>query len=174
MGVSALTRLNDLPAAAAEEELLSCCASPVWASAVVEGRPYQDFEAVIAAAGPALAALPWSEIARALDAHPRIGARPSGQHADAAWSRREQAGVDRNDDRTLAALAEVNRAYEERFGRVLLIFASGKSGAELLEAAQGRLGNNEATERLVIREELAKIVTLRLGRLLGVDAAVTR
>jgi 2-oxo-4-hydroxy-4-carboxy-5-ureidoimidazoline decarboxylase len=109
-----------------------------------------------------------------LDAHPRIGARPSGQHADAAWSRREQAGVDRNDDRTLAALAEVNRAYEERFGRVLLIFASGKSGAELLEAAQGRLGNNEATERLVIREELAKIVTLRLGRLLGVDAAVTR
>jgi 2-oxo-4-hydroxy-4-carboxy-5-ureidoimidazoline decarboxylase len=174
MGISALSRINDLPAAAAEEELMSCCASPVWARAVTAGRPYPDIAAVISAADAALAALPWSEIAQALAAHPRIGSRPPGDRRDAMWSRREQAGVDRDDDRTLAALAEVNLAYEERFGRVLLIFATGKSGAELLETAQGRLRNDEATERRVIRDELAKIVTLRLGRLLGVDEAVTR
>lgn len=173
MGVSALSRINDLPAGAAEEELLSCCASPVWARAVVAARPYPDMEAVIAAARAALAALPWPEIARALDAHPRIGTRPAGDRQEAAWSRREQAGVDHDDDRTLAALAEVNRAYDERFGHVLLIFASGKSGAELLEIAQGRLRNDEATERRVIRDELGKIVALRVERLLDVHGAVT-
>jgi 2-oxo-4-hydroxy-4-carboxy-5-ureidoimidazoline decarboxylase len=173
MGVSALSLINDLPAGAAAEELLSCCASPVWARAVVAGRPYPDIAAVTSAAGAALTVLPWSEIALALDAHPRIGSRPTDDRRDAAWSRREQAGVDHGDERTLAALAEVNRAYEERFGRVLLIFASGKSGAELLATAQERLGNDEATEQRVIRAELGKIVALRLQRLLGVHAAVT-
>jgi 2-oxo-4-hydroxy-4-carboxy-5-ureidoimidazoline decarboxylase len=172
MGSSALSRINDLPPGAAEEELLSCCASPVWARAVVAGRPYPDIEAVNAAAGAALAALPWSDIALALAAHPRIGTRPSGQHTDATWSRREQAGVDHDDERTLAALAEVNRAYDERFGHVLLIFASGKSGVELLEIAQERLRNDEATERRVIRKELGKIVALRVERLLDVHGAV--
>lgn len=174
MGSSALSRINELPAEVAEEELLSCCASPVWARAVVAGRPYSNGDAMIAAAGAVLAALPWPEIALALAAHPRIGARPSGQHPDAAWSRREQAGVDRDDNRTLAALADVNRAYDERFGHVLLIFASGKSGAELLEIARERLRNDEATERRVIRDELGKIVALRVERLLDVHGAVTR
>jgi 2-oxo-4-hydroxy-4-carboxy-5-ureidoimidazoline decarboxylase len=162
---SALTRLNDLPPDAAADELLTCCASMVWARAVVDGRPYLRVEDLVTAAGAALAALPWTEIARALDAHPRIGARAAGDRRDAAWSRQEQAGVDRGDDRTLAALAEVNRAYEERFDRVLLIFATGRSGAELLEIARGRLGNDEDTERRVIRAELAKIVALRLEKL---------
>jgi len=173
MGSSALYRINDLPAEAAVEELLSCCASPVWACAVASGRPYPDVDAVIAAAGAALAALPWPEIARALDAHPRIGSRPPGDRREAVWSRREQAGVDRDDDATLAALAEVNRAYEDRFGHVLLIFASGKSGAEMLAAAQARLGNDDAAERRVIRDELGKIVALRVKRMLDVHETVT-
>jgi 2-oxo-4-hydroxy-4-carboxy-5-ureidoimidazoline decarboxylase len=173
MRVSPLTRINDLPAEGAEAELMSCCASPVWARAVVAGRPYPDIDAVIAAADAALAALPWPEIARALDAHPRIGLRPPGDRRESAWSRREQAGVDHDDNLTLAALAEVNRAYDERFGHVLLIFASGKSGTELLESARGRLRNDEATERRVIRDELGKIVALRIERLLDVDGEVT-
>jgi 2-oxo-4-hydroxy-4-carboxy-5-ureidoimidazoline decarboxylase len=173
MGSSALSRINDLPPDAAERELMSCCASPMWARAVSAGRPYPDVTAMIAAGRAALVALPWPQIAQALAAHPRIGERPPGDRRDAAWSRREQAGVDRDDDATLAALVEMNEAYEERFGRVLLIFATGKSGAELLEAARGRLDNDEATEQRIIRDELGKIVSLRVERLLGVDEAVT-
>ena len=67
----------------------------------------------------------------------------------------------------------MNRAYDERFGHVLLIFASGKSGAEMLQIAQERLCNDEATERRVIRDELAKIVALRVERLLDVEGATT-
>ena len=169
MGVSALSRINDLPAGAAEEELLSCCASPVWARAVVAGRPYPDVAAVTAAAGAALAALPWSEIALALDAHPRIGSRPTGDRRDAAWSRREQAGVDHDDERTLAALAEANRGVR---GAVRARPADLRERQERRRDARRSRGdgsdNDEATEQRVIRDELAKIVALRLQRLLGV------
>jgi len=174
VGVSALSRINDLSAEAAEAELMSCCASPTWARAVAAARPYPDVAAVTAAGAAALARLPWSQVTLALGAHPKIGARPLGDRRDAAWSRREQAGVDRDDERTLAALTEANRAYEERFGYVLLIFATGKSGVELLDIARARLGNDEATEQQVVRAELGKIVALRLEKLLGVGEAVTR
>ncbi|HKT05124.1 MAG TPA: 2-oxo-4-hydroxy-4-carboxy-5-ureidoimidazoline decarboxylase, partial [Rugosimonospora sp.] len=64
-----------------------------------------------------------------------------------------------------AALVDANRAYEERFGRVFLIFASGASPGEMLAAARERLANDEETERRVVRGELAKITELRLRRL---------
>lgn len=65
-----------------------------------------------------------------------------------------------------AALAEANRAYEQRFGHVFLIFASGRSESELLAAARARLGNAETVERGVVRTELGRIARLRLARLL--------
>jgi len=172
MGASALSRLNELPPDRAEQELLACCASPVWAKAVAAGRPYPDIEMLIAAARAALAQLSWAQVALALAAHPRIGARPEGGRPEAAWSRREQAGVDRGDDETLAALAEANQAYEDRFGHVLLIFADGKTGEEMLDAARERLTNDDPTERRVVRQELTKIVGLRVERLATAEGAV--
>jgi 2-oxo-4-hydroxy-4-carboxy-5-ureidoimidazoline decarboxylase len=169
MGSSALSRLNALPPEAAEEELMACCASPVWARQIAAGRPYPDVAAVIGAARDVVADLSWPQVAEALAAHPKIGERPAGQRRDAKWSRREQLGVDGGDGDTLAALSEANRRYEERFGHVLLIFATGKTGAEMLDVARARLRNDEATERRVVRDELGKIVALRVERL--VDAA---
>ncbi len=97
----------------------------------------------------------------ALSAHPRIGERPAGRGADAAASRREQAGV--GDDAVLGLnLAEGNQAYEERFGHVYLVRASGRSGEELLGLLRARLDNDEATEHDVVRRELAEITSLRL------------
>ena len=69
------------------------------------------------------------------------------------------------EQQAVAAIAEANRAYEARFGHLFLIFASGKSAAEILAAARERLGHDEVTERGVVREELRKIVALRLERL---------
>jgi 2-oxo-4-hydroxy-4-carboxy-5-ureidoimidazoline decarboxylase len=172
MGVPALTRINALPAEIAEKELMSCCASPAWARAMVAGRPYPDPGALTAAGRDALAGLPWDEIARALDAHPRLGERAAGADREAAWSRQEQAGVSAGDRETLADLAAANRAYEDRFDRVLLICATGRDGADLLAVARQRLGNDEATERRVIREELGRIVALRLVKLAGAGEAV--
>jgi len=158
-----LDRFNGLPPAAAQEVLLACCASPRWAARVADHRPYPTPADLVVAGVAAFDELPWPELAAALAAHPRIGERPSGDDAEAAWSRREQSGVQGAD----VELAEANRAYEDRFGHLFLIFASGKSAGEILAAARGRLGNDEETERRVVRGELRKIVELRLERLVA-------
>jgi 2-oxo-4-hydroxy-4-carboxy-5-ureidoimidazoline decarboxylase len=164
--VAGLDWFNALPPQQAERELLACCASPAWARHVAGGRPYPDIQSLVDAGGAAVESLPWEDVAEALAAHPRIGDRPAGDGRDAAWSRREQAGVAKANDRLLDALAEANRLYEERFGHVFLIFASGHTARQMLAAARERVDNDEATERDVVRGELGKITRLRLERLL--------
>lgn len=156
---------NTLPADRLTADLLACCAVPAWAERVVAGRPYPGREALLAAADAAAASLSWPDVLRGLSAHPRIGERVAGAGREAAWSRREQAGAATADDATRAALVEANRAYEERFGHVFLIFASGRSDMEMLAAARERAGNDERTEREIVAGELRKIAMLRLERL---------
>lgn len=158
---------NALPAGRLAEDLRACCAAPAWGARIAEGRPYPDRAAIMAAADAASHALSWSDVLTGLSAHPRIGERAAGDSAEAAWSRREQsAAAGSADDETRAALVAANKAYEERFGHVFLIFASGRSQAEILAAARQRLGNDEAAERPVVADQLRRIALLRLERVL--------
>jgi len=165
--VDQVEAFNSLPAARLAADLLACCAAPAWGSKVAAGRPYRSRDALFAAAGAASAGLTWAEVLVGLSAHPRIGERAAGDSKEAAWSRREQsAAASSGDDATRAALVQANRAYEERFGHVFLIFASGRSQEEILAVARARITNDEAGERVVVAGELGKIALLRLERLL--------
>ncbi|MGW4946929.1 2-oxo-4-hydroxy-4-carboxy-5-ureidoimidazoline decarboxylase [Actinoplanes sp. NPDC004185] len=158
---------NSLPTGRLEAELLAVCAAPAWGRAVAALRPYPSKEAVLAAADAAAAGLSWPEVLQGLSAHPRIGERAQGDSKEAAWSRREQStAAGSGDDETRAALTAANHAYEDRFGHVFLIFASGRTQEEILAAARERIGHDEATERAVVTDELRKIALLRLERLL--------
>lgn len=159
--------LNALSAEQAIAELRTCCASGRWAAEVAARRPYRAMGVLLSVSDATLAALSWDDVLEALAAHPRIGKRVTGGDRESAWSRREQSGMDDAAEDTLAALVEANVAYEERFGHIFLIFASGRTDVEMLAAARDRLGNDEATERRIVRAELAKIVSLRLERLFG-------
>ena len=160
-----LAAWNALPEPEAEQALRECCASERWVEQVAAQRPYATPEQVYAAAKRILAGLDEGDIDQALAAHPRIGDRPTG-----ADSSREQAGVATASIDIKAELAEANRAYEERFGHVYLVCATGKDADELLAILRSRLTNDPATERRVMRAELAKINRIRLGRLVGDDA----
>ncbi len=149
--------LDELPADALREALLAVCASRRWVDLVSGAAPYGDLPALLRTADAALAALDESDLDEAMAGHPRIGER--SEHAS---SQREQSGVG---EETKAALAEGNREYEERFGHVYLVCASGRSGAELLAVLRSRLANEPAYERTVVRRELGKINALRLERL---------
>ncbi len=162
----ALAEFNALPADGAERELRACCASRAWTAAVAAGRPYADRDSLVAMSEEALTALDWAGIREALDAHPRIGERVGGAGREESWSRSEQSGMDTATDGVKAALVEANRAYEDRFGHVFLIFATGRTDTDMLAAARERLGNSEEEEREVVRGELGRIVTLRLTKLL--------
>jgi 2-oxo-4-hydroxy-4-carboxy-5-ureidoimidazoline decarboxylase len=137
-----------------------CCASRRWISEVVSGRPYGSMRRLTSASADVLADLTWSDLAEALAAHPRIGDRVAGAQRESAWSRQEQSGAA---DPSLAdELYQGNVAYEQRFGHVFLICATGRSAAQMLAALHQRIGNPTEVEREVVRSELTEIVRLRL------------
>lgn len=152
-----IAEFDGLQAAEAERELLTVCRSPRWARDVSARRPYGSAEALQAAAA---AALVDDDLDDAMAGHPRIGDRSAG-----GQSRREQSAVATAEADLLTALAEGNREYEERFGHVYLVCATGRSADELLATLRARLGNDPATERTVALRELAAINRLRLDRL---------
>ncbi|GAA1592832.1 2-oxo-4-hydroxy-4-carboxy-5-ureidoimidazoline decarboxylase [Actinoplanes couchii] len=166
--MDAVEAFNTLPAERLEPELLACCAAPAWGAAILASRPFADRAALLAGAEATGRDLSWAEVLAGLSAHPRIGERAAGDSAEAAWSRAEQSAAAQSaDDRTGAELIAANREYEERFGHVFLIFASGRSQAEILAAARERLGNDETTERAIVTGELSRIARLRLERVLA-------
>jgi 2-oxo-4-hydroxy-4-carboxy-5-ureidoimidazoline decarboxylase len=158
--------LNALGPGDAEHELRTCCASTAWARSVAAARPFADAEELSRTAETAFAALGWPDIEEALQAHPRIGDRPRGLDRESSWSRSEQSGVIDADKEVTDELHAANVAYEERFGHVFLINATGLSAAQMLAALRERLGNDAATEREIVRAELLEIAQLRLAKLL--------
>jgi 2-oxo-4-hydroxy-4-carboxy-5-ureidoimidazoline decarboxylase len=156
-----MAEFDQLPDADAEAALLACCAAPDWARRLAAARPYGTLDALLTRADAELAGLDEAQVDLALAGHPRIGERPVH-----AASVREQRGVAGAPASVLTALADGNRAYEQRFGHVYLVCADGRPAAELLDVLHARLANDPATERAVLRAELGKINRIRLARLL--------
>ena len=162
-GVAA--QLNALPAEAAVNELLRCCSSEAWARRMSAVRPFESDEALFDAAERVWWALSADDWLEAFAAHPRIGER-----SDSDWSTEEQAGMDRASTELDERIRDGNRRYEETFGHVFLICATGLSGEEMAAALDRRLRNDAQTELRNAAAEQAKITRLRLeklGRSLG-------
>jgi 2-oxo-4-hydroxy-4-carboxy-5-ureidoimidazoline decarboxylase len=152
---------NALPEAEATRRLLTCLSVPRWAAEVAADRPYPDYAALRARAAAAAADLSDADLAAALAGHPRIGERAGAGH-EAGFSAREQAHVDRDDADVMGELAEGNRDYEQRFGRVFLIRAAGRTSGEILTELRRRLANDDETERAETVAALRDIALLRL------------
>lgn len=162
-----LAEFDALPADQAAAVVAPCVAIPSWASGLVARRPYADVRDLLAAAEQLAAAWTDEEVEGALADHPRIGERHSGKGESAALSAREQAGVDPADLDVQARLKAGNAAYEERFARIYLVRAAGRSAEEMLALLEERLGNDSATEIAVTKGQLAEIALLRLRGLLA-------
>jgi OHCU decarboxylase len=124
-------------------------------------RPFGTREQVRVAADRIWHGLAPEEWLAALRSHPRIGdRRASDREAE------EQAGTKSAPAKLLEALAAGNHAYEERFGHIFIVCASGKSAGQMLEQLEARLGNDPDTELGVAAEEQRKITQLRLEKLI--------
>ncbi|WP_225731480.1 MULTISPECIES: 2-oxo-4-hydroxy-4-carboxy-5-ureidoimidazoline decarboxylase [unclassified Nocardia] len=144
--------------------LLECCDVPRWANALLGARPYRDLNSLLDTSDRLAGEFTPAEVDRASTAHPRIGERRDGADRGAAWSRAEQSGISAA---AATALAAANRRYENRFGRVFLICATGLTADEVLTALTARLDNDEETEIRVIAAELRKIARLRLRKVIA-------
>ncbi|HYY42643.1 MAG TPA: 2-oxo-4-hydroxy-4-carboxy-5-ureidoimidazoline decarboxylase, partial [Pyrinomonadaceae bacterium] len=123
-----LARLNALPAADAARALGTCCGATAWAQAMVARRPFTDVSELLLAADEIWWSLGTRDWHEAFSSHPKIGEHKAArtQAAQAAhWSAQEQSGARDADATTRATLAAANRAYEEKFGHIFIVCATG-------------------------------------------------
>jgi 2-oxo-4-hydroxy-4-carboxy-5-ureidoimidazoline decarboxylase len=138
-----------------------------WIDEVADSRPYRDLNALLDAGRRAADPLTAAEVETALAHHPRIGERSAGTSTEARLSASEQAGLGAADPAIVQALADGNRAYEEKFGQVFLIRAAGRSREEILAALRTRLSHTPEQEERIIGQQLREIAVLRLEGLLS-------
>lgn len=164
-----LAWLNALSAEAARDELLKCCGARRWADAVEQGRPYASFEHLLIRASEVWWALTDSDWLEAFRSHPKIGEKKAASQVAAQsqqWSAQEQRGVETAADAAMEKLARLNRSYEEKFGFIFIVCATGKSTDEILALLEERMRNDVAPELRIAAAEQAKITELRLRKLL--------
>ncbi|MET9116999.1 2-oxo-4-hydroxy-4-carboxy-5-ureidoimidazoline decarboxylase [Streptomyces longwoodensis] len=161
-----LARFNALPEAAARAALHETCASTAWADRLLAARPYAGPEDLYAASDAALAELTAADLDEAMAGHPPIGRPRPGDPTSA----REQRGMAGASEDLRARMLELNLAYQDRFGHVFLICATGLSAEQMRDAVEERIGNAPEKEREIVRTELGKINRIRLARLVEEDA----
>jgi OHCU decarboxylase len=165
-----MQELNTLSTVDAEMEFLKCCGSQRWVQAMAGARPFKSVDDLLTKANQlwwSVSAEDWLE---AFHAHPKIGEQKGAatQTEQArTWSAQEQSGVAAAADEVKTALAQGNLEYEQRFGFIYIVCATGKSSAEMLAILKERLTNDPETELRAAAEEQSKITRLRLEKLLN-------
>lgn len=159
-----------MPPQQAQTEFLKCCGSVRWADAMSENRPFENLEKLLAKADETWWSLSEPDWLEAFRAHPKIGEKKAAaaQSEQAqAWSAQEQSGVANSTSQIIRELARRNREYEDRFGFIFIVCASGKSSEEMLAILNSRIDNDRKTEIQVAAEEQRKITRLRLEKMLS-------
>ncbi len=162
-----LARWNGLPQEEAVREILACCGSKTWAASMASKRPIQDEDSLMTTSDAIWSGLGEQDWLEAFRSHPRIGESHAEEVAPAqssAWSAQEQQKASSADEAVMVALKWGNREYEQKFGRIFIICATGKSASEILEILRRRLHNDEATELRQAAEEQRQIVHIRLNK----------
>jgi 2-oxo-4-hydroxy-4-carboxy-5-ureidoimidazoline decarboxylase len=165
-----LVRLNGLSAPEARDAFLRCCGSSRWADVLVARRPYADADALFGQAEKVWNGLAPDDWREAFRHHPRIGDKEALRQKFAetrGWAEAEQAGALAGSEAVLDALAAGNREYEERFGYIFIVCATGKSADEMLALLRARLAHAAEAEIHVAAAEQARITRLRLEKLLA-------
>ena len=170
-----LARWNSLSAEDAVREILPCCGSKAWASAMVGRRPLPDVTTLLAASDETWSNLTAADWMEAFSSHPRIGESRAAQSASAesgpvlseTWSAHEQRKVAAAGDVVKIALAEANQEYEQKFQHIFSCVLTGKSAPEILEILRRRLHNDGPTEFREAAEQQRQIMHIRLKRWLS-------
>lgn len=163
-----ITEFNTLPEKEAFKALFTCCGSAVWAQSLVEKRLFTSLEELKEISDILWEQATESDLMEAFSHHPKIGDVKSLEKkfaSTAAWASGEQSGVNQASQEVIKKLANGNAQYEEKFGFIYIVCATGKSAPEMLEILEARLPNHRALELRVAAREQNKITHLRLDKL---------
>jgi 2-oxo-4-hydroxy-4-carboxy-5-ureidoimidazoline decarboxylase len=166
-----LENLNTVGDRERRAALSNCCGSSLWVNEMMKHYPFNSEEELFQKAGEV-----WFEQCdekdwlEAFTHHPKIGDLKSLEEKFAAtktWAATEQASVQKADAVTIAELAHGNEEYENKFGFIFIVCATGKSAEGMLRLLENRLPNSYDEEIKIATQEQAKITNLRLQKLLS-------
>jgi 2-oxo-4-hydroxy-4-carboxy-5-ureidoimidazoline decarboxylase len=169
VSMPSLTELNNLPPDQATTEFLKCCGSSNWARQMVTSRPFSSIDQMCANSSAIWNDLDRDDWLEAFRKHPKIGQKKAETKVDEqshAWSSQEQSRIADAQQVTLNKLARLNREYEEKFGYIYIVCATGKSSEEMLEILKSRMGDQPDEELRIAAGEQEKITELRLRKLI--------
>lgn len=155
----------DLSEVELREGLTACLAVPRWVEDVAARAPFASLAELLEVAYHAATPLTPDEVDQAMVDHPRIGEHATGEGKAQSFARAEQASSTATDADLTAALRAGNQAYEEKFDRVFLIRAAGRSRPEILAELRRRTALDLVTERALVGLELRDIALLRIPQL---------
>jgi 2-oxo-4-hydroxy-4-carboxy-5-ureidoimidazoline decarboxylase len=164
-----LHEFNILPKDRLIEELTKCCGSSAWVQRMLPFIPAEDMVELLEDAEEQWWKCKQEDWKEAFAHHPRIGDIDSLKKkfaSTAAWAENEQSGVKQANETVLHALAEGNRKYEEKFGYIFIVCATGKTAEEILSVLMLRLQNSAEVELEIAADEQNKITKLRIEKLL--------
>lgn len=165
-----LKRLNELAPNEALREFLKCCGSKQWAETMTERRPFGSVEELTRTASDVWQSLKANDWLEAFRSHPKIGEKKAAEAVSTQsqqWSGQEQSGMSNADRETIDSLAQLNSEYEDKFGFIFIVCATGKSAGEMLALLRQRLPNDPEGELPIAAAEQAKITELRLKKLIN-------
>jgi len=137
---------------------------------MVKSRPFVDSDQVNAKATEIWWKLDRQDWLEAFQSHPKIGEKKAAAQVSAeaeGWSSKEQSGIKNSTTQTLDELAKLNAQYEQTFGFIFIICATGKSADEILAILKSRITNDIEIELPIAAGEQAKITEIRLGKLVN-------
>jgi 2-oxo-4-hydroxy-4-carboxy-5-ureidoimidazoline decarboxylase len=153
--------------------LFSCCGSTAWVNKMLPALPAEDLVDLLEIAEEQWYACQEADWREAFSQHPKIGDIDTLKEkfaATAKWAEGEQSSVKQASEQTLEQLGEGNQVYEQRFGYIFIVCATGKSADEMLQLLNQRLYNNPEVEIQIAMEEQMKITRLRLEKLFGITS----
>src|SRR5262245_30698193 len=144
-----LHELNILTQQQLIRELSKCCGSPAWVNKMLPFFPADDLVELLEDAEEQWFKCSEDDWKEAFAHHPKIGDIDSlkKKFADTAqWALDEQSGTSAATPEIIKALAEGNKQYEEKFGYIFIVCATGKTADEMLSMLQTRLQNSPEVE----------------------------
>lgn len=163
-----LNCINDISEQDLSEKLTRCCGSSYWVKQMIKLRPFRNMDELFSATDKIWWSAVRADWLEAFSHHPRIGDLESLKTkfiTTKDWSAGEQKSVNEADESILKRLHEGNKVYENKFGYIFIVCATGKSASEMLSLLEERLKNDPEAEIEIAAGENLKITKLRLEKL---------
>ncbi len=151
-----------------KDELMTCCGSITWVSEMVKNGPYKSKNELLKTAEEIWYSLDEKDWKEAFSHHPKIGDKKSLKKKSTTrnFTEVEQAGIKSAKDDTLTELDKFNSEYENKFGYIFIVCATGKTAGEMLSIIKERIKNKPEDEIKVAMGEHSKITKLRIEKLI--------